>query len=99
VLTRAERKEYSSPPIASDDPPQFLSKSDKVALPRPQTPPKKTPHVEPPTRVSVIQRVPPQSQPSKRKEESKIEIERVDQIQDPEPEQVNSIVTWRYWSI
>ncbi|KAH0949310.1 hypothetical protein HN011_006156 [Eciton burchellii] len=90
VLTRAERKEYSSPPIASDDPPQFLSKSEKVALPRPQTPPKKTPHVEPPTRVSVIQRVPPQSQ-STRKEESKIEIERVDQVQDPEPEQEQPI--------
>ncbi|TGZ47084.1 Protein ovo [Temnothorax longispinosus] len=84
VLTRAERKEYSSPPIASDDPPQFLSKSEKIALPRPKTPPK-TPRVEPPTRVSVIQRVPPQS--TSRKEENKIEIERIDPIQTPEPEQ------------
>ena len=89
VLTRAERKEYSSPPIASDDPPQFLSKSEKVALPRPQTPPK-APRVEPPTRVSVIQRVPPQG--TSRKEENKIEIERIDPIQAPEPEQVNQAI-------
>ncbi|KAL0100465.1 hypothetical protein PUN28_019655 [Cardiocondyla obscurior] len=87
VLTRAERKEYSSPPIASDDPPQFLSKAERIALPRPQTPPK-TPRVEPPTRVSVIQRVPPQS--TSRKEE-KIEIERIDPIQAPEPEQEQPI--------
>lgn len=88
VLTRAERKEYSSPPIASDDPPQFLSKSEKVALPRPQTPPK-TPRVEPPTRVSVIQRVPPQG--ISRKEENKIEVESVEPIQSPEPEQEQPI--------
>ncbi|XP_012217240.1 transcriptional regulator ovo isoform X2 [Linepithema humile] len=90
VLTRAERKEYSSPPIASDDPPQFLSKSEKIALPRPQTPPK-TPHVEPPTRVSVIQRVPPQGQSASRKEGNKIEVERVDPVQAPEPEQEQPI--------
>lgn len=88
VLTRAERKEYSSPPIASDDPPQFLSKSERIALPRPQTPPK-APRIEPPTRVSVIQRVPSQGQSASRKEGNKIEIERVDPVQAPEPEQVN----------
>ncbi|XP_036145312.1 transcriptional regulator ovo isoform X2 [Monomorium pharaonis] len=88
VLTRAERKEYSSPPIASDDPPQFLSKSERIALPRSQTPPK-TPRVEPPTRVSVIQRVPPQG--TSRKDENKLEIDRVDPIQAPEPEQEHPI--------
>lgn len=88
VLTRAERKEYSSPPIVSDDPPQFLSKSERIVLPRPQTPPK-APRVEPPTRVSVIQRVPSQGQSTSRKEGNKIEIERVDAVRAPEPEQVN----------
>ncbi|CAL1675301.1 unnamed protein product [Lasius platythorax] len=88
VLTRAERKEYSSPPIASDDPPQFLSKAERIALPRPKTPPK-APRIEPPTRVSVIQRVPSQGQSASRKEGNKIEIERVDPVQAPEPEQVN----------
>ncbi|KAG7207962.1 hypothetical protein KM043_009545 [Ampulex compressa] len=84
VLTRAERKEYSSPPIAPalSDAPQFLSKSEKLVLPRPPTPPK-TPRVEPPTRVSVIQRVPPQSQPTSRRED-KIEVP---QTQEPEQEQ------------
>ncbi|KMQ92872.1 protein ovo, partial [Lasius niger] len=86
VLTRAERKEYSSPPIASDDPPQFLSKAERIALPRPKTPPK-APRIEPPTRVSVIQRVPSQGQSASRKEGNKIEIERVDPVQAPEPEQ------------
>ncbi|XP_050466877.1 transcriptional regulator ovo isoform X3 [Cataglyphis hispanica] len=90
VLTRAERKEYSSPPIVSDDPPQFLSKSERIALPRPQTPPK-APRVEPPTRVSVIQRVPPQGQSAPRKEGNKIEIERVDPVRAPEPEQEQPI--------
>ncbi|XP_011329661.2 LOW QUALITY PROTEIN: transcriptional regulator ovo [Ooceraea biroi] len=94
VLTRAERKDYSSPPIASDDPPKVLSKteSEKVILPRPETPPK-APHVEPPTRVSVIQRVPPQSQSTSRKEESKskVEIEKVDEVQDPGPVQEQPI--------
>lgn len=85
VLTRAERKEYSSPPIApatSGDAPQFLTKTEKLVLPRPPTPPK-MPRVEPPTRVSVIQRVPHQSQGSSRREE-KIEIP---QSQEPEQEQ------------
>lgn len=91
VLTRAERKEYSSPPIATDEPSQFLTKSERIALPRPQTPPKK-PHVEPPTRASVIQRVPPQGQ--SRKEKNKIEIERIDAIQTHEPEQVKPIVVF-----
>ncbi|XP_072756014.1 uncharacterized protein [Anoplolepis gracilipes] len=90
VLTRAERKEYSSPPIVSDDPPQFLSKSERIAPPRPQTPPK-APRVEPPTRVSVIQRVPSQGQSTSRKERNKIEIERVDPVQAPEPEQEQPI--------
>ena len=81
VLTRAERKEYSSPPIASSTDPKFLTKSDKVELPRPTTPPK-APKIEPPTRVSVIQRVPPQAQ-NPRREETKIEVPRTQ-----EPEQV-----------
>lgn len=97
VLTRAERKEYSSPPIVSDDPPQFLSKSERIAPPRPQTPPK-APRVEPPTRVSVIQRVPSQGQSASRKEGNKIEIERVDPVQAPEPEQVNCALRIRiHW--
>ncbi|XP_012279999.1 transcriptional regulator ovo isoform X2 [Orussus abietinus] len=83
VLTRAERKEYSNPPIASPSGElQPLGKSEKLELPRPPTPPK-TPRVEPPTRVSVIQRVPPQSQPPRR-EESKPELP---QSQEPEQEQ------------
>lgn len=83
VMTRAERKEYSSPPIApsSNDTTQFIAKSEKLVLPRPSTPPK-TPRVEPPTRVSVIQRVPSQSQSTSRRED-KIEIP-----QTQEPEQV-----------
>lgn len=83
VLTRAERKEYSNPPIApsSSDATQFLTKSEKLVLPRPSTPPK-TPRVEPPTRVSVIQRVPSQSQSASRRED-KIEVP-----QTQEPEQV-----------
>lgn len=85
VLTRAERKEYSSPPIvpSSSDATQFLSKSEKLVLPRPDTPPK-TPRVEPPTRVSVIQRVPSQSQSTSRRED-KVEVPQVH-----EPEQVSS---------
>ncbi|XP_076278074.1 uncharacterized protein LOC143207983 isoform X2 [Lasioglossum baleicum] len=84
VLTRAERKEYSSPPIApsSSDASQFIGKSEKLVLPRPTTPPK-TPRVEPPTRVSVIQRVPSQSQSASRRED-KLEIP---QTQEPEQEQ------------
>nr|XP_012145470.1 PREDICTED: protein ovo isoform X5 [Megachile rotundata] len=84
VLTRAERKEYSSPPIApsSSDASQFLAKSEKLVLPRPTTPPK-TPRVEPPTRVSVIQRVPSQNQSASRRED-KVEIP---QTQEPEQEQ------------
>ncbi|XP_074109187.1 uncharacterized protein LOC141533955 isoform X2 [Cotesia typhae] len=54
VLTRAERKEYGSPVILPEKLPRT---PDKIDLPRPVTPPK-TPRVEPPTRVSVIQRVP-----------------------------------------
>lgn len=91
ILTRAELKEYSSPPIASDGPPQFVSKSEKITLPRPKTP-QKTPHVEPPTRASVIQRVPPKNKSTSRKEE-KIEIDRIEQVLDPEPEQVNRLIT------
>ena len=82
VLTRAERKEYSSPPIAPPLEPKFLTKADKIELPRPTTPPK-APKVEPPTRVSVIQRVPPQAQ-NPRREEAKIEIPRT---QEPEQDQ------------
>ncbi|XP_060812593.1 transcriptional regulator ovo isoform X2 [Bombus pascuorum] len=84
VLTRAERKEYSSPPIvpSSSDATQFLSKSEKLVLPRPDTPPK-TPRVEPPTRVSVIQRVPSQGQSTSRRED-KIEVP---QVHEPEQEQ------------
>ncbi|XP_024940731.1 transcriptional regulator ovo isoform X1 [Cephus cinctus] len=82
VLTRAERKEYSSPPIAPNDGQKTLPKSEKIELPRPTTP-SKTPRVEPPTRVSVIQRVPAQTQ-SSRREEAKIEIP---QSQEPEQEQ------------
>lgn len=84
VLTRAERKEYSSPPIApsSSDASQSLAKSEKLVLPRPTTPPK-TPRVEPPTRVSVIQRVPSQTQPTSRRED-KVEVP---QTQEPEQEQ------------
>lgn len=86
MLTRAERKEYSSPPIvpSSSDASQFLTKSEKLVLPRPSTPPK-TPRVEPPTRVSVIQRVPPQSQSSSRRED-KVEVP-----QTQEPEQVKQL--------
>ncbi|XP_053971573.1 transcriptional regulator ovo isoform X1 [Hylaeus volcanicus] len=85
VLTRAERKEYSSPPIApsSSDASQFLTKSEKLVLPRPTTPPK-TPRVEPPTRVSVIQRVPSQSQSASRRED-KVEV--TPQTQEPEQDQ------------
>ncbi|XP_033216845.1 uncharacterized protein LOC117172755 isoform X2 [Belonocnema kinseyi] len=82
VLTRAERKEYSSPPIAPSLEPKFLTKTDKIELPRPTTPPK-APKVEPPTRVSVIQRVPPQAQ-NPRREETKIEVPRT---QEPEQDQ------------
>ncbi|KAI4495180.1 hypothetical protein M0804_001381 [Polistes exclamans] len=85
VLTRAERKEYSSPPIIptpSGDAPQFITKTEKLVLPRPPTPPK-VPRVEPPTRVSVIQRVPHQSQGNSRREE-KIEVP---QSQEPEQDQ------------
>lgn len=67
VLTRAERKEYSSPPIApatTSDPPRFLSQPDKVILPRPQTPPK-IPQAEPLRRVSVIKRVPTKGESAK----------------------------------
>lgn len=89
VLTRAERKDYSSPPIApnpANEPRQFLSLPDKVTLPKPQAPPK-TPYVEPPTRVSVIQRVPSQSQSTARKDGGKgVEVK----LRPPEPEQVSS---------
>ncbi|XP_012265037.2 transcriptional regulator ovo isoform X2 [Athalia rosae] len=79
VLTRAERKEYSSPPIA---PTEKLPSTEKITLPRAQTPPK-TPRVEPPTRVSVIRRVPPQTQ-SPRREETNLEVPRT---REPEQEQ------------
>lgn len=90
VLTRAERKEYSNPPIApsSSDATQFLTKSEKLVLPRPSTPPK-TPRVEPPTRVSVIQRVPPSQSQSASRREDKIEVP-----QTQEPEQV--IISFRF---
>ncbi|XP_051173001.1 transcriptional regulator ovo isoform X2 [Leptopilina boulardi] len=81
VLTRAERKEYSSPPIAPSSEPKFLTKTDKIELPRPLTPPKAK--LEPPTRVSVIQRVPPQAQ-NPRREETKIEVPCT---QEPEQDQ------------
>ena len=91
-MTRAERKEYSSPPIApSSNDTQFIAKSEKLVLPRPSTPPK-TPRVEPPTRVSVIQRVPSQSQSSNRRED-KIEIP-----QTQEPEQVTLSLCLCYFS-
>ncbi|XP_043267556.1 transcriptional regulator ovo isoform X2 [Venturia canescens] len=90
VLTRAERKEYSSPPIAPTGDKTLPFKSERLELPRPVTPPK-TPRVEPPTRVSVIQRVPPQSQPP-RKEHTKIELPRTQEpelsrAQEPEQDQ------------
>ena len=80
VLTRAERKEYSSPPIASDKP---LPKSERVEIPRPTTPPK-APRIEPPTRVSVIQRVPPSPSQPPRKEHTQIEVP---PTQEPEQDQ------------
>ncbi|XP_046431568.1 uncharacterized protein LOC124185154 isoform X2 [Neodiprion fabricii] len=79
VLTRAERKEYSSPPIA---PTEQLPTAEKITLPPAQTPPK-TPRVEPPTRVSVIRRVPPQAQ-TPRREETNLEVPRT---REPEQEQ------------
>ncbi|XP_014207602.1 uncharacterized protein LOC106638775 isoform X2 [Copidosoma floridanum] len=57
-------------------------KSERVELPRPVTPPR-TPRPEPPTRVSVIQRVPPKAQ-SLRRDETKIELPRA---QEPEQDQ------------
>ncbi|XP_066582214.1 transcriptional regulator ovo-like isoform X2 [Prorops nasuta] len=80
VLTRAERKEYSSPPIAPNDGPQFHG--EKLVLPRPKSPPK-APRVEPPTRVSVIQRVPPQAGSSRRDEAAA----KLEMPQEPEQDQ------------
>ncbi|XP_057336006.1 transcriptional regulator ovo-like isoform X1 [Microplitis mediator] len=82
VLTRAERKEYGSPAIVPTGD-KFPRKADKIELPRPPTPPK-TPRVEPPTRVSVIQRVPPQTQPP-RQEHTKIEIPRTTEPEQDQP--------------
>lgn len=81
VLTRAERKEYSSPPIAPTEKP--LPAAEKITLPTAQTPPK-TPRVEPPTRVSVIRRVPPQAQPPRR-EETTLEVPRTREPEQDQP--------------
>ncbi|XP_011298896.1 uncharacterized protein ovo isoform X2 [Fopius arisanus] len=78
VLTRAERKEYSSPLVV---PEKLPSKPERLELPRPPTPPP-TPRIEPPIRVSVIQRVPPQTKP--RKEQAKLEVPA---SQEPEQDQ------------
>jgi hypothetical protein len=59
-----------------------VAKPERLELPRPTTPPR-TPRPEAPTRVSVIQRVPPKAQ-SARREDTKIEIPR-----NQEPEQVS----------
>ncbi|KAK0159835.1 hypothetical protein PV327_010907 [Microctonus hyperodae] len=82
VLTRAERKEYGSPLVIPSTDKPLPGKLEKVELPRPPTPPS-TPRIEPPTRVSVIQRVPTQKQ-SPRKEHTKIELPHT---QEPEQDQ------------
>lgn len=79
LLPRGERKEYARPLVSFSKEPQLPGATEKVELPRPVTPPK-TPRVDPPARVSVIQRVPSQSQNAKRE---KIKIE-VPQTQEPE---------------
>ncbi|XP_063992642.1 uncharacterized protein LOC135170599 isoform X1 [Diachasmimorpha longicaudata] len=80
VLTRAERKEYSSP-LVVPSPDKLPGKSERIELPRPPTPPS-TSRIKPPTRVSVIQRVPHQTKP--RKEHTKVEVPA---SQEPEQEQ------------
>ncbi|XP_034933706.1 transcriptional regulator ovo isoform X2 [Chelonus insularis] len=82
VLTRAERKEYGSPLVVPSEK-SFPHKAEKLELPRPSTPPA-TPRVEPPTRVSVIQRVPPQTQPP-RQEHTKIEIPCLSEPEQDQP--------------
>lgn len=81
VLTRAERKEYSSPLVVPSNDQQLPGKSERIELPRPPTPPA-TPRLEPPTRVSVIQRVPQSIKP--RKEHTKLEVPA---SQEPEQDQ------------
>lgn len=84
LLTRAERKEYAQSSVLISKEPQLPGAAEKVELPRPVTPPK-TPRVDPPARVSVIQRVPSQSQNANR-DKIKIELS-----QNPEPEQVINV--------
>ncbi|XP_031783461.1 AT-rich interactive domain-containing protein 1B isoform X3 [Nasonia vitripennis] len=62
---------------------ELIGKPERIELPRPVSPGTRTPRLEAPTRVSVIQRVPPKVQ-STRREDTKIEIPRT---QEPEQEQ------------